>query len=58
MSNSIDCLACADTVGVIGVGIAVKGFKLSALLPDKGMAKVGGGIVALAPLYVSSLSLT
>ena len=58
MSNSIDCLAYADTVGVIGVGIAVKGFELSAFFPSQGMAEVGGGIVALAPLYVSSLSLT
>ena len=32
VSNSIDCLARPNAVGVIGVGIAVKGFQLSALI--------------------------
>ena len=51
VSNSIDSLTCADTVGVIGIGIAIKGFELSALLPDKGMTEVSGGIALQIPVY-------
>ena len=44
MLDTCDRLADSDAVGSVGVGVAVKGLKLAALLPGQCMTQIGGGI--------------
>ena len=51
MSNSVNRLAGTDTVGVVGVGVAVKLLQLAALLPGQLMAQISKRIALLTPVY-------
>ena len=51
MLDTCDRLAGTDTVGVVGVGVAVKALQLAALLPGQLMAQTGGGIALLVTVY-------
>ena len=42
--DSVDSLAGADAVGIVGVGNAVKGLQLSALLSGQGMTQIVNGV--------------
>ena len=44
MGDTVHRLAGADAVGVVGVGVVVKGLQLPALLPGQGVAKVRGRV--------------
>ena len=44
MLDTCDRLAGTDTVGVVGVGVAVKLLQLATLLPGQGMTQIGGRI--------------
>lgn len=44
MPDTIDSLAGTDTVGIVGIGNAVKRLELAALFPGQGMAEVRGGV--------------
>ena len=44
MFDSANCLAGSDAIRVVGIGIIVKGLKLSAFLPRQRVSKVACGI--------------
>ena len=44
MLHTVDGLGGTDTVGVVGVGIAVKGLELPTLFPCQSMAQITGGV--------------
>ena len=47
MLDTVHRLAGTDTVGVVGVGVVVKGLQLPALLPGQDVAKVRSGVALL-----------
>ena len=64
--DTIDGLAGTDAVGVVGIGVAIKGLELAALFPCQGMAKVrnrvalcviGNGLLAGAITVYSNFAL-
>ena len=44
MLHTVDGLGGTDTVGVVGVGIAVEGLELATLFPCQGMTQITGGV--------------
>ena len=55
MLFAVNGLAGADTVSVVGVGVATKGLELTTLLPGQGMAQIGSGIIlSVIPVYLLS----
>ena len=51
MLDTCDRLAGTDTVGVVGVGVAVKALQLTTLLPGQLMAQIGGRIALPISVY-------
>ena len=50
MLHAVDGFRSPDAVGVIGVGIAVKGLELPTLFPCQGMPQITGGAFILSIL--------
>ena len=51
MLDTCDRLAGTDTVGVVGVGVAVKLLQLTTLLPGQLMAQISKRITLLVTVY-------
>ena len=51
MLDATHSLAGTDTVGVVGVGVAVKLLQLATFFPSQGVTKVRNGVALLAPVY-------
>ena len=54
MLDAAHSLAGTNTVGVVGIGVAVKPLQLAALLPGQLMAQTGGRITLLVTVYTYS----
>ena len=50
MLHTVDGLGGTDTVGVVGVGIAIEGFQLPTLFPCQSVAQITGGAFVLSIL--------
>ena len=51
MLDTCDRLAGTNTVGVVGVGVAVKDLQLATLLPGQLMAQIRGRVALLVTVY-------
>ena len=51
MLDTCDRLAGTNTVGVVGVGVAVKALQLATLLPGQSMTQISKRITLLTPVY-------
>ena len=51
MLDTCDRLAGTDTVGVVGVGVAVKLLQLAAFFPSQGVTEVRNEVALLTPVY-------
>jgi hypothetical protein len=51
MLDPTNCLAGTDTVGVVGVGVTVKGLQLSTLFPSQSVTQASKRIALLVAVY-------